>query len=190
MSKIVLLAVFLVAGLLPVRSAEDLDLRPFLYELVKHADLIVVATPQTVCGGCLSEGPWPNGVTPTPHYDTFFPELKIDRVLKGTVATGKNLRIAYTALRYGPKDPPKPGDDKKSYSFDVSSATVETGFPGSPHKGTTYVFFLENRLKREPTSDEAFGKEIIVYRNFDRSNGMVPESEAIVSEVTRLIAKP
>jgi len=48
MSKIALLAVFLVAGLLPVRSAEESDLRPFLYELVKHADLIVVATPLTL----------------------------------------------------------------------------------------------------------------------------------------------
>jgi hypothetical protein len=169
-----------------VEARDDYDPQAFLRNLVNRSDLVIVATPQTDGGGAMGEGPVPNGVTLTPRFDSFTPQLKVDRVLKGHIEANKLLWITYTVMNVGPKDWPQTSG--KSFSFKVSdlAAKEDTGLPGAPHKGSQYIFFLENRKVREPNSYAAVGNEEILYRNFDYWFGMMPASEAMAFEVQEL----
>ena len=162
--------------------AEDIPLRT----LFDRSDLIVVATPQTVCGMCLGSGPYPNGVTPTPRYDTFYPRLKVDLVVKGDLASNKKFSINYTLLRFESKDPPKREANPFTFKIDPSAMEDEVGLPGSPRKGTQYIFFLENREKRDSKSNEALGTENVIYRTFDFKYGMIPASPDTLITLSKL----
>jgi len=153
--------------------------------LVERSDLVVVATPQAACGMCLSNGPYPNGVTPTPRYETFYPQLKVDRVLKGDISSEKTFSINYTVLRFESKDPPQKFDHKFHFKIDPSPKADELALPGAPLKETQYIFFLENREKHDPKSSEALGSEKVVYRTFDFNSGMIPASKATIAELSK-----
>jgi hypothetical protein len=155
-----------------------------LQMMLERSDLVIVATPQADCDGCMSEGPIEDGVTP--NYNTFLPHLKIDQVLKGDVPKDKLLWISFTMMHVWPKGQTV-DVSKRVFSFKVDPASrADDGFSWSPRKGKSYVFFLENRKMREPNSYEAAGKEEIIYRNFDYWFGMIPANSATISQLKEL----
>jgi len=168
-----------------VRAVDAPSPHLLLRELVERSDLIVMATPQTVCEMCLDSGPYPNGVTLTPEYREFFPRLKIDRVLKGSFANSNMLTISFVAMAVRSKDPPQPVSGQ--VVFRVDSPMKEVALPGSPLKGVSYIFFLEDLKIRQPDSHSYYGKEELVYRNFDYWFGMIPTSDALVFEIGELL---
>ena len=134
----------------------------------------------------MCEGPCPNGVTLTPRYYTFIPELKVDQVLKGDAPSDKPLLIEFTILKMEPKDPPEKFEHHFSFKIDLSAKPDEIGLPGSPRKGTQYIFFLQNRDKHEPKTYMASGKKEIVYRTFDYWFGMIPASATTLAQLKEL----
>jgi hypothetical protein len=153
--------------------------------LVDRSDLIIVATPQDSCSGYFGEGPLADGVHPTPEYRQFLPRLKVTQLLKGDIDKDKPLLVCITALVYGPKDGRPPLDPGKPV-FKLHSTGADVGPPGAPRKGTSYIFFLENLVQREPGSRMALGNEKIIYRNFDFHSAMILASPAAISQVERL----
>jgi len=176
------------------RADEKLTSEALSY-LVDHSDLIIVATPQTVCGGCIGEGPYvkPGEDKLVPQYDRFLPQLKVDRVLKGDVITNKILWISYTAeVMVNGKDifeldPKAPLGSPRNPVFNIESKQPdEIGLRGSPRKGTKYVFFLEK--SGEPGGYGTAGNEKIIFHNFDFESGMMKANPTFISRVTQMIA--
>ena len=167
----------------PTDGYSDPDAK--LRKQLDRADLVIVATPQTECGSCMSEGPIADGIAP--NYNSFLPHVKVERVLKGSVPTDKLLWVSYTLMHVWPKSSPI-DVTKHVFSFDVNpKSATDDAFPWAPRKGKAYVFILENRKLREPNSYEAAGKEEIIYQNFDYAYEMMPASLATVSRIERLL---
>jgi hypothetical protein len=101
MEKIIWLAILLAGIYSHVLAGNEDTLPASFVALVDRSDLIIVATPQTVCGGCMSEVfsyVKPGEDKEVPSYDTFAPKLKIDSFRWGMVPTSKAALAEVTSL--------------------------------------------------------------------------------------------
>ena len=180
-------------------SAFSEDAKPsgdLLKHLVDCSDLVIVATPQTICSGCLSSGPYvAHGEDKwVRRYDEFLPQLKVHQVLKGTITTDKILWVSYIAMiMVNGKDvieldakAPKGSPQNPVFQAGRAKDEAEEAFPDAPQPGIRYIFFLSNRKLHEPGSYEAADAHEIVYRNFDFQQGMIPATDSTVSKIRSL----
>jgi hypothetical protein len=195
MPKLVLLLVVLMGGFCLSARAEE-DYAAFFPRLLEQSDPVIVATPQTDCGGCLGSGPCvaPGEDKWVRRYDEFLPQLKVNQVLKGNIATDKILWVSYIAMTMVngkdmvELDPKAPKGSPQNPVFQVGRAKdeAEEAFPDAPHKGIRYIFFLSNSKLHKPKSYEAAGTHEIIYRNFDFQQGMIPATNSAISKIRSL----
>jgi hypothetical protein len=165
--------------------ARSEELSPWnLQELVDRSDLIVVASTSTICEFCTGSGPIADGIHPTPEYLDFCFPITISRVLKGPKDPFHALTISYTALVYGPKI--EQPITKFPFKIKIDKNAPHRPTEGAPKPGVSYIFFLQNRKKREPGSYQGLGKEEIIYNNFDFTSGMIPVDPATLAQVEAL----
>jgi hypothetical protein len=165
--------------------ADDISLS-LLQGLVDKSDLVIVATPQEVCGGATGETVGQPGRMVEFMYMT--PLLRIDRIVKSDGFAGKTVRIHFSTRRFVGDLPPPSSIQKKKFSFDEPYSFQDDGkgLPGSPTKGVAYVFFLENGKKRHPDSHFGFGTEELVYWSFDYDFGMIATTPKILAKLDRV----
>lgn len=140
---------------MPYVFAEQAEPNRLLRVLYDSSDLVVEATLTETCGGGMSSGPIPTDSAQL-YVLSCTLQVKVNRVLKGDYNPENPIRIGVTV----------PLSDKGPDEMYLE-------------KDMRYIFFLEDRTKREPDSHHEAGGELIRYRTFDWWLSRLPASAAL-----------
>jgi len=141
--------------------AEEPNPHGLLKALYDRSDLIIDATLTETCGGGMTSGPIPTDKAQL-YVISCTPQVKVNRVLKGDYSPEQPIRIGVTF----------PLSDKGPFDLALE-------------KDSRYIFFLEDRKKREPDSHHEVDGEVIHYRTFDYWLSRQPATEALTLQLER-----
>lgn len=160
MKKIPILALALFV-IVASAVAEEPNPHGLLKALYDRSDLIIDATLTETCGGGMTSGPIPTDKAQL-YVMSCVPQVKVNRVLKGDYSPDQPFRIGVTV----------PQSDKGPFDLALE-------------KDSRYIFFLEDRHKREPDSQHEVDGEVIHYRTFDYWFSRLPATEALILQLDR-----